>query len=158
MRRLFAPFLGPPGSFGLLLLRLVVGLAFMMHGWPKIQKPMEWMGPDAWAPGFLQALAAFAEFGGGLALMLGLVTPLASLGILAVMTAALFGVHFPRGDVFVPLPGTAASSFELPALYAAIAVMFLLVGPGRFSLDALLFMHKEEAVPAQEEKREKVPV
>ena len=36
----------------------VAGLAFALHGWSKIQNPMGWMGPDAFAPGFMQALAA----------------------------------------------------------------------------------------------------
>ncbi|HSN54816.1 MAG TPA: DoxX family membrane protein, partial [Candidatus Sulfomarinibacteraceae bacterium] len=47
----------------LLLLRLVAGLAFMFHGWGKIQNPFGWMGPDGFAPGFLQGLAALSEFG-----------------------------------------------------------------------------------------------
>ena len=65
---LFRPLpLGPRASLGLLLLRLVAGLAFILHGWPKIQKPFSWMGPDSAMPGLLQALAAFSEVGGGLA-------------------------------------------------------------------------------------------
>jgi putative oxidoreductase len=49
----------------LLLMRLMVGLAFTMHGWSKIQNPFGWMGPDGFAPGIFQALAAVSEFGGG---------------------------------------------------------------------------------------------
>ena len=47
--------------------RLVAGTAFVLHGWPKIQNPTGWMGPDAPVPGALQAAAAVAEFGGGVA-------------------------------------------------------------------------------------------
>jgi putative oxidoreductase len=68
-------------STGLLILRLVAGLAFMFHGYGKIQNPFGWMGPEAKVPGALQALAAMSEFGGGLAWMLGLLTPLASFGL-----------------------------------------------------------------------------
>jgi len=57
---------GRLGSVGLLLLRLVVGAAFLFHGWPKIQNPFGWMGPEAPMPGILLALAALAEFGGGI--------------------------------------------------------------------------------------------
>jgi putative oxidoreductase len=59
---------GNIGSVGLLLLRLVMGAAFLFHGWGKIQTPLGWMGPDAPVPGILQALAAVAEFGRGMAL------------------------------------------------------------------------------------------
>jgi hypothetical protein len=38
---------GHVGSVGLLLLRLVVGVAFVLHGWPKIQNPFGWMGPES---------------------------------------------------------------------------------------------------------------
>ncbi|MDH3815238.1 MAG: DoxX family protein, partial [Acidobacteriota bacterium] len=46
------------GDISLLLIRVVAGLAFMLHGWGKIQNPFGWMGPDAFAPGIFQALAA----------------------------------------------------------------------------------------------------
>lgn len=128
---------GRLGSVGLLLLRLVVGAAFVLHGWPKIQNAWGWMGPESPVPGFLLALAALAEFGGGLALILGLLTRLASLGIAAVMVVALGMVHLPQGDPFVSSTGKA--SYELAAVYLACAILFLILGPGRFSLDALLF-------------------
>ena len=53
-------------SVALLLVRLVMGVAFILHGWPKIQAPLAWMGPDAPVPAALQLAAAVAEFGGGL--------------------------------------------------------------------------------------------
>ena len=125
------------GSAGLLGLRLVMGTAFVFHGWPKIQNPFGWMGPEAAMPGFLVALAAVAEFGGGLGLIVGFATRLAALGIAAVMTVAIFSVHVPQGDPFVGNgPGP---SYELAAVYLACAVVFLLLGPGRYALDALLF-------------------
>lgn len=127
---------GYVGSVGLLLLRLVVGVAFLFHGWPKMQTPLGWMPPEASVPGILQALAALAEFGGGIALILGLLTRLASLGIAAVMVVAIGMVHVPNGDPFVSQGGP---SYELAAVYLACAVLFLLLGPGRISLDALIF-------------------
>ena len=78
---LYCDSVGKIGSVGLLVLRLVMGAAFMHHGWGKIQNPMGWMGPEATMPAILQALAAISEFGGGLALIAGLLTRLGSLGI-----------------------------------------------------------------------------
>jgi uncharacterized membrane protein YphA (DoxX/SURF4 family) len=79
-------------DLALLFLRVVAGLAFTLHGWGKIQNPFGWMGPDGFAPGIFQALAALSEFGGGLAWILGLLTPLASLGIASTMAVA-FSFH-----------------------------------------------------------------
>ncbi len=121
----------------LLLLRSVAGLAFMFHGWRKIQNPFSWMGPDGFAPGIFQALAAISEFGGGLAWILGLLIPLASLGIACTMAVA-FVVHaFMRGDPFVAMGG--GPSYELAALFFCIALLLMAVGPGRFSLDRKIF-------------------
>lgn len=121
----------------LLLLRVVVGLAFMLHGWGKIQNPFGWMGPEGFAPGFLQALGALSEFGGGLSLILGLLTPLASLGIASTMSVAFSTHAFMRGDPFVSMTGGPAS--ELAAVYFCIAMLLLAMGPGRFSLDRAFF-------------------
>ena len=120
----------------LLLLRFVAGLAFMLHGWGKIQNPFGWMGPDAFAPGFFQALAALSEFGGGLAWIIGLLTPLASLGIACTMTVAVYMHAIMKGDPFVSVGG---SSYELAALFFCIAVLLIAIGPGRFSLDRPIF-------------------
>lgn len=123
------------GALALLALRLVAGPAFILHGWPKFQHAFNWMG-DA-VPGWLQALAAFAEFGGGIAILIGLLTPLASLGIACVMFYAMFMVHIPKGDPFVGSrehPG----SWELAAVYFAIMIVLMLRGAGQYSIDGLL--------------------
>ena len=121
-------------SIGLLFLRLVAGTAFMMHGWPKFQHAFNWMGADAPVPGWLQSLAAFSEFGGGLAWILGLFTPLASFGLLCTMSFATF-VHVSKGDPFVGMEG----HYEPALLYLSISLLLMLAGPGKFSLDAKLF-------------------
>lgn len=135
MRWLSIPLQDDRTSLGLLIIRVVTGLAFIQHGWPKIQNPFGWMGPGAPMPGFLQALAALAEFGGGLAWILGLVTPLASLGILCTMAVAMW-THIGRGDPWV---GTGGPSWELAFAYLTVAALLLLAGPGRFSLDGQIF-------------------
>jgi putative oxidoreductase len=130
------------GSAGLLALRLVMGTAFVLHGWPKIQSAFGWMPPEAGIPGILQALAAFSEFGGGLALIAGLLTRLACLGIGSVMLVAIFMVHVPMGHAFVAT-GPGQPSWEPAAVYLACAILFLTQGAGRYSLDALAFGNRK---------------
>jgi putative oxidoreductase len=134
MKQIFGEFVGGRTAFGLLVLRLVAGAGLMMHGYPKIQKPFGWMGEGATTPGFMQALAALAEFGGGAALILGLLTPLACLGIICTMGYAILVAH--KGDPWIK-PG--AKTFELASLYLLIATTLLITGPGTLSLDANIF-------------------
>ena len=135
---LYSDALGRPNSFGVLVLRLVMGTAFLFHGWPKIQHPFGWTGPDADMPGVLQSLAALSEFGGGLALILGLLDP----GLPASGLGGRCFLHW-RPCIFRTVirswENLVRLVFELPAVYLAFALLLLLVGAGRFSLDALLF-------------------
>lgn len=138
-KRVFAvPAHSTLGDVALLLLRFVAGLAFMYHGWGKIQQPFAWMGPESAIPGVFQGLAALSEFGGGLAWILGLLIPLASLGLLCTMAVAFSFHAFVRGDSFVAM-GPGQPSYELAAVYFAIALLLLALGPGRLSLDRLSF-------------------
>jgi putative oxidoreductase len=139
---------GIAGSLGLLVLRAVVGAAFVLHGWPKIQSPFNWMGPDAPFPGWMQLAAAVAEFGGGIAIVLGALTPLAALALAITMGVAIAKVHVPQGHAFVARPGE--PSFELAAAFLAAVVAIFLLGPGRISVDALLFGSKSSPAKGQE--------
>jgi putative oxidoreductase len=115
----------------LLLLRLIAGLALAQHGWEKMQNPMHWMGPEAPVPAFFQLLAAVSEFGGGLAWILGLLTPLASFGIACTMAVAV-AFHASQG---APWVGHGVS-FELALLYFGVAIFILFNGPGKISIDS----------------------
>ena len=130
---------GGKGALALLALRLVAGPAFILHGWPKFQHAFSWMGASM--PPWLQALAAFAEFAGGMAILAGLLTQLAASGIACVMLVAMFMVHIPKGDPFVGNQAHPAS-WEIAAVYLAIMVVLMLRGAGTVSLDALVFGKK----------------
>lgn len=125
-------------SFGLLVLRLVVGIALCFHGWPKVQHLTDWMNvfqmPNP-APAPLQALAALSEFAGGIALAVGLLTPLAALGILCTMGYAAW-FHISKGDPFVSSSG---ASYELALVFFSVALCVLLCGPGKLSVDHVMF-------------------
>ena len=140
----------PGRSLALLLLRLGVGAAFILHGWPKIQNPLHWMdGRASPPPAFFQAAAAIAEFGGGIALVVGFLTPLAAFGIAATMVGALVLSHFPKGHPFVAAGG--GPSYEDALVYLALMVVLFALGPGRYSVDALLWGREREAVSIDRE-------
>lgn len=139
--RLYRDNLASGQSLGLLILRLVVGVAFVLHGWPKIQKPTSWMG-DA-IPGIFQLASALAEFGGGIALIVGVLTPLVTLALAINMAVALMIAHFPKDQPFVG--GGPGGSFELPLVYFALMLALFTTGPGRYSLDAMLWGRAREA-------------
>ena len=149
MRRFLFPGF-PAGRIGFGL--LVMGTAFLFHGWPKIQHAMGWMDQPIepiHVPDILQAAAAVSEFIGGAALILGLMTPLAALGIAATMSVAIGLVPLHHGDPFVSLMGSKGGSWESAAVYLVLMVLLMLAGPGRFSLDAFLFGKSLRTSPGQ---------
>jgi putative oxidoreductase len=120
-------------SIALLIIRIQMGVAFILHGWPKIQNAFSWMPPEAPIPGVLQGLAAFSEFAGGLALLFGILTRINAFGLLITMAvAAVF--HISKGDPFVGHNG----SWEPATVYLVLSILFLLVGPGDYSVDKII--------------------
>jgi putative oxidoreductase len=130
-------------SLGLLLIRLVVGITFMGHG---VQKLFGWFGGHGIKgtggffesigikPGVTMAiLAGLAEFVGGALFALGLFTPVAALLIAATMVVAIVKVHGPNGYWITQ------NGFEYNLMLIAVAIGVLLIGPGQYSLDAVIF-------------------
>jgi putative oxidoreductase len=129
-------------DIGLLLLRSAIGLTLSAHG---AQKLFGWFGGYGldgtggfmetlgFRPGRRQALVAgLVEFGGGLLLAAGLLTPIAAAAVVAVMLVAAISVHLKAG-FFVTGGGY---EYNLVIGVAALAIAF--TGPGALSLDALL--------------------
>lgn len=125
-------------SYGILLLRVVVGGTLFAHG---AQKLLGWWGGGGprgtagffgglgfRAPVAMAVLAGLGEASGAL-FALGLLTPLAALGMTSVMLVAILAVHRPNG--FFSTNG----GLEFPLVLAAAAVAVAATGPGRFSLD-----------------------
>lgn len=141
MRKLFPVFIGGWRAVALLLIRLVMGVAFILHGWPKMQNPTGWMNAmgETSVPSLLQALAVVAEIGGGIGLILGLLTPIAAFGLVCQMLGALFLVHLPQGHAFVSQAGP---SYELALVYLVVAISLIALGPGKWSVDAAFFAKK----------------
>ena len=129
-------------AIGLLILRVVIGLTMAGHGAQKLFGWWGGTGIKGWTagmtrmrirPALLWAWAsALAEFGGGLLLALGLLTPVACAAIAAAMLVAVALVHWPKG--FWNSKG--GYEFNLSIVAAIVALGF--TGPGPISLDAAL--------------------
>ncbi len=126
-------------SKGLLVLRIAAGLIFVLHGWgkltgnPSIEMFAGMVGGLGFPmPMFFAWVVALTEFLGGLALIVGIFVRPAAVLLSIVMLVALGMVKkfaLPAGDV------------ELALL--SIAVALALVGPGRFSLAAMMMKDKK---------------
>jgi putative oxidoreductase len=119
------------GDAGLLILRAFTGLSLAYaHGWEKVP-PGEGFVKTVTSLGFpaeMAYLTMLAEFFGGLALALGLLTRPVALALVGNFLVAGFMSH--AADPYVRK--------ELPFLFLAVATMFLCVGGGRFSVDRML--------------------
>lgn len=124
-------------ELGLAILRIVLGVIFIAHGWPKLGEmagTAEFLGMIGVPAPVVAAWAVTAlELGGGLLLLAGfLVTPVALL-LTAHMFAGIVLVHAERG-FYVLGPGTGGIEFNL--LLAAAAMMLVFGGPGLAALDS----------------------
>lgn len=141
MRRFYTFYSGRLGA-ALLLLRLIVGVAFIVHGWPKVQDPAAFAGMMH-LPVWLGYIGAWVEVGGGALLLLGLLTPLAALLLTAQMVATFPTFHIPQHTPFINNAG--GPSYELALVYLVVGLVYLLAGPGAYSADACLFGQESTA-------------
>lgn len=141
-------FLGKFHGFVPLLLRAMVGASFAFsHGYGKIMGPEGFDGGKDFvtqaagtAPAFLLYIGAWTEFLAGLGLVAGLFTRWAAIGILAVMSYAIFGIHWAQGFAAHVDAGNLAG-YEMALMYATMSLCIMVLGPGSLSLDRLFF-HK----------------
>lgn len=126
-------------DYGLLILRVGLGIMFLYHGVPKLLG-----GPGVWeklggamgnlgisfAPTLWGLMAALAEAGGGLALAAGfLFRPACALLTFTMFVAALKHLSTPGEGLFA-----ASHAIEVGIVFLSL----ILIGPGRFSLDEKL--------------------
>jgi putative oxidoreductase len=132
-------------DFTLLFLRTGIGLSYIfIHGWGKIfGGPERWtkvgsavgyVGIDFLHP-FWGIMAALAEFGGGLLILLGILyRPGLALVIITMFVAAI--QHLAKGD------GIFRAAY--PMEMAVVLIAMFILGPGKYSLQYYLNKRKED--------------
>jgi len=125
-------------GIGLLLLRIAVGIVFMLHGKQKlfdfgfagVSDAFSHMGVPM--PGVMGPFVALLEFFGGIALILGLLTRLFAFGFTIDMLVAILLVQMKNGF----------SHYELEFLLCVSSLALVFMGGGVFSIDAPLAARK----------------
>jgi putative oxidoreductase len=118
-----------------LILRLAVGTVFIVHGYPKLTAAQRKQG-GAWMksigmPAALIPFGGFVEFFGGIALILGLLTPIvAALSALWMLSTTWFSISKVKKKY--------AGGYEIDITLFLAAVALALLGSGIFSIDHLL--------------------
>jgi len=122
-----------------LILRLFLGFAFMMHGAQKLLGAFGG-GGVAGVAGMMSKLGlepaqilawvlSITEFVGGVCVFLGFITRFWTAGLVIDMAVAIFKVHMPNGFF------ASKNGFELPLAFGVMALVILLTGPGSPSID-----------------------
>jgi putative oxidoreductase len=129
-------------SIASLALRLPVGIILAAHGSQKLfgafggyglEGTGQWMESIGLAPGFLMALlAGSAEFFGGIALILGLLTRPAAMVSAFTMIVAIVTVHGSNG-LFMSNNG-----YEFALTLLAVTVALAIQGGGKYSIDSVI--------------------
>lgn len=145
MKAIGTSVLGRSADLGPLLLRIGVGLVFAAHGWQKFDGGVSNFAPtladlDVPAPEVVAWLMTAAEGIGGLLLIVGLLTRLVTLPLIAIMVGAITLVKVDLGFIVADAAGA-----ELDTALLAGLLGLLFIGPGRLSLDGALGMETATA-------------
>ncbi len=116
---------------GIAILRVVLGIIMIVHGWPKIKDlkgTAAWMG-QKFKPGmFWAVVVSVAEFIGGIFLVLGFLTQIVSFILVIQFIVIILAMNLPKGF---------KGGYEFDLLILAAALALLALGSGHYSLDNL---------------------
>lgn len=135
MKKIFDPSTnGSVRDAALLMVRIVIALLLVTHGFPKLQKlladePVQFVSIFGMSEKLSLGIAMFAEFFCALLVLIGFATRIATIPVIATMVVIVFHIHSDD-----PLPRK-----ELPILYLMSYGFILLMGAGKYSIDNLIY-------------------
>jgi putative oxidoreductase len=133
-----------------LVLRFALAVIFIYHGSHKVNSEHDWGA--SWMPkpppgqenaqaapsAAVQLAVAWGELIGGIALVLGFLTRLAALGIIAIMAGAVATVHWPKGF------SLQSGGYEYNFAIIALCVALILIGPGTLAVDRFFHIKRKK--------------
>ena len=117
----------------LLVLRLVLGAIMIGHSYTKVfGGEHRYVGyiTSLGLPWWSAYLSIAAEFGGGILLIVGLLTRFAALTLVIDMAVAIAKIHFKNGLL-------GENGYQFPMSLAAIGIALIFFGAGPISLDSV---------------------
>jgi len=130
-----------------LIARLTLGLVMFPHG---AQKVLGWFGGYGFSatmnfftgqlhiPALFAVLAIAAEFAGSIGLIAGFLSRVSAFGIAVTMLVAAFMVHAPNGFFMNWAGNQKGEGFEYHLLAIGLALVVIIAGAGKWSIDRLL--------------------
>jgi uncharacterized membrane protein YphA (DoxX/SURF4 family) len=124
---------------GLSLIRIIVGVFMVYHGW-EVFIDDKMLGYQQWltdlkfpSPAFMAYLGKGSEFVGGVLLTLGFLTRLSVIPLIITMAVICFGIG--HGKIFM--------DDQHPFLFILLFLVFFFYGPGWLSVDKIIFKRRE---------------
>jgi putative oxidoreductase len=135
--------------YGLAILRIVLGIAMLIHGWSKLSGGVDnvavffgdMLGIPA--PGLMAWVVTIVELVGGILLVVGFLSQIVGILIALDLLGAILFAYLLRGAAFIE---NGQISWEREAVFAAAALCIALAGPGAWAVDDVVVENRARAV------------
>jgi putative oxidoreductase len=129
--------------YGLALLRIALGIAFLLHGWAKLSGGVDGVagvgdffgGLGIPAPGLMAWIVTLVEVVGGILLIVGFLTQIAGILLALDMLGVIIFAYFGQGSPFLD---RGVISWEMELVFGIGALCIALAGPGAWAVDDML--------------------
>jgi len=135
--------------YGLAILRIVLGIAILVHGWSKLSGGVDnvagFFGGQLGipAPQLMAWVVTIVELVGGILLVVGFLTQIVGILIALDMLGVILFVFLLKGAPFIQNGGI---TWEKEAVFAAAALCIVLAGPGAWSVDDVVAENRTRVV------------